>query len=572
MGQHHARGARASVSSFYHELEHGLKLTAMWRALCWIGLGVISAGRLAAQSVELRVIEENTQSPLPGVVIRLLRDGRAAVAGLTNEAGRLVLRAPEAGTYHLRADRIGHEGFGPEAIRLEAGTAVQRTVVMPQAIRLLPAIVVTTDTRCQKSHAGGSLAAALWQEIQTALVANQVTSEQRLQVLRATRFERELSPTRGLLQERVVSSRFTSGQPFVALPAQQLAQRGFVYREADTLHYAAPDAALLLAEEFVKSHCFKVNQEGGDPSLLGLSFEPAGRPDHPDVRGTLWIDRASRELRFLDYTYTELEPPDGLGDPGGRIDFERLPAGTWIVRYWAIRMPRVGARSGSQGLPGSDQRYLLLGWIEHGGRAESVRWGGAAATGTVVEGVVIDQLHQAPLPGAVVTIDGESDSTRTDAAGTFRLTPSQPGTRILRVTHPLLGIVADSSTQEVVLRVGQSTTTSVSVPPIGRFVKALCGTTAGTTVVLGMVRDSAGSPVDRVRVRAAWYSVFHLRGARIQSETTVSGPRGIFTFCNLPPTWSMRIDFPDGTDTSVAEINATLGWGEYRWLDLVWRR
>ena len=82
-------------------------------------------------------------------------------------------------------------------------------------------------------------------------------------------------------------------------------------------------------------------RDGGSehPGWVGLEFVPLDGREEPDVRGVLWLDRATAELRYVEYTYTGLGfrgPVDWLG---GRIDFRRVPSGTWIIPFWTVRAP-----------------------------------------------------------------------------------------------------------------------------------------------------------------------------------------------------------------------------------------
>jgi len=57
------------------------------------------------------------------------------------------------------------------------------------------------------------------------------------------------------------------------------------------------------------------------------------------VQGTLWLDRATSQLQFLEYSYTPV--PEHLKGEGigGRVDYAQLPTGGWFVSNWHIRMP-----------------------------------------------------------------------------------------------------------------------------------------------------------------------------------------------------------------------------------------
>jgi hypothetical protein len=543
----------------------------MWRKARALALAILAlpAPETLAQTIEVRVVEEVSRRALPGVVVRLVRDGkdgRAEALGLSNESGRLVLRAPGPGAYQLLASRIGHEPAPPVRLVLQTGT-VQQVIEMPRAVRVLPAITVSGTTRCERSPREGSLAAALWQEIETALSANRITAEQGLQILHTVRYQRDRDSLDQVIRERVTGSAVTRGQPFVALPASDLARRGFVYQQQDGIHYAAPDAALLLADEFVNRHCFRVNPTGSAAGLIGLAFEPVVDSRRPDVRGTLWIDRESRELRYLEYWYTSLEGPLALGNPGGEIRFQRLETGTWIVSEWFIRMPLTGERRNA---PIGSERYVLLGWVEQGGRAGVHAPSPRETEGRrfIVEGEVYDSLHQSGLAGALVTIDGEPDSGRTDQRGNFRLSVAGPGRRLLRVTHPLLGLVRDNSTQEVVLSPQQPVTIRVAVPSPASFARTFCAGEAADAGVVGMVRDTAGAPARLVR--AVWHHVPSARAERgtiLRSQSVETGPRGEFAFCNLPRRRPVRLELlgPDGGVVRLVELVPDSG---FRWVDL----
>jgi hypothetical protein len=488
--------------------------------------------------------------------------------GLSNEAGRLLLKAPAAGQYQIRAGRIGYEAPAPFSLDLTSGT-VQRLLEMPGQVRQLPAITVSGTTRCDGGPSGGTLAAALWEEVQLALAANQITMEQRLQVVHAVRFERDLDSRRGLLRERLVSSMVTDQQPFVSLPADRLAREGFVRTAGDSVEYAAPDAALLLADEFVRTHCFEVNPRDGKGDLVGLGFEPAPGTQRSDVEGTLWIDRHSRELHHLEYRYTGLTGPAGLGNPGGEIHFQRLPTGTWIVREWVIRMPRTAERRPAR--PG-EEPWLVIGWLEAGGRASVTPPRTAGTTqAAVVEGEVFDSLHARPLAGAVITLDGEPDSARTDSSGRFTLTIQGRGSRLLRATHSLLGVVSDNSSQEIRLVPGQPGIVRIGVPSAPSFARTLCTESPESSTGLGMATDQAAVPIVGARVRASWFRSMGDANQAVAINRTLtveSGPRGLFALCDLPAGWQTRIDLLGGRDDVLASVQLRTERGKAVWLDL----
>jgi hypothetical protein len=95
-----------------------------------------------------------------------------------------------------------------------------------------------------------------------------------------------------------------------------------------------------LSDIFQSSHCFAA--VAGSDGQVGLSFEPAEAPLRVDIRGTLWLDASSSELRSIDFAYEGLRERDELGigpDASGRIVYDRMEDGGWIVSEWTIRVP-----------------------------------------------------------------------------------------------------------------------------------------------------------------------------------------------------------------------------------------
>jgi len=80
---------------------------------------------------------------------------------------------------------------------------------------------------------------------------------------------------------------------------------------------------------------------------------------------------------MLEYTYTRL--PEDLVAPraGGRVEFLRLPSGTWIVRDWVIRMPLAVLTQRPMAMGTFPQ---VVGFRETGGSAVEIKTRG----GTVV--------------------------------------------------------------------------------------------------------------------------------------------------------------------------------------------
>jgi hypothetical protein len=91
----------------------------------------------------------------------------------------------------------------------------------------------------------------------------------------------------------------------------------------------------------------------------------------PDVRGTLWLDARTFELKLVEFKYSRLPVATTNRHVGGEVRFARLPTGAWIVERWFIRMPRYGDKptTRSTGVPGQRPivTYPLTRLIEEGG-------------------------------------------------------------------------------------------------------------------------------------------------------------------------------------------------------------
>ena len=121
--------------------------------------------------------------------------------------------------------------------------------------------------------------------------------------------------------------RAPSERPFRSQDAAILARDGYAVEESGEVIYYAPDADVLLSDTFAATHCFQLTDAPpGQPGLIGLRFRPVeAARDRRDIEGTFWLDRASAELRSLDFTFTNLPGVAERVEPGGRVEFTRLP-------------------------------------------------------------------------------------------------------------------------------------------------------------------------------------------------------------------------------------------------------
>ncbi len=309
-------------------------------------LGV--AAPLNAQAVSGQLLVRGGGVPVGGAFLTLINEGGVEVARvLTGEGGTFLLRAPAAGTYRLRSKRIGFRLWESAPISLADSQTVHFRLEIDAVPVRLPPVIVAGRPQCGTRGEAGTTVAQLWEEAREPLAAVQWALAQRVHWYTLERFARE----RAVLTQPVLaeSTSTWSGyfvRPFGSIPAEDLAQRGYVVAASgDSVDYFGPDAEVLLGDVFVNTHCFSAREGGPDrPGLIGLAFEPVPGRSLPDVEGVLWIAENSLELRFLEFAYTGLRVPPTLpkGALGGYVEFLRLPSGPWVVNHWWIRTAQLG--------------------------------------------------------------------------------------------------------------------------------------------------------------------------------------------------------------------------------------
>ena len=332
-------------------------------------------GLLGAQAIRTTLLGEGTGRPVAGAFVILMDTvGREIGRTLTDETGHVRLDAPP-GAYRLFVLRIGMARWTGQPFTLAAGDTITTPIEAPEIPVMLSEIVVHAERRCRVRPEEGSAAAALWEEARKALEATEWTITHPVYRFQAGRYARTFGPTgnRPLSDER----RNLSGSltwPFASLAPESLVAHGFAQPDSEgVMTYYGPDLPVLLSGVFLERHCFRVARARGAAadSLLGLAFEPVGGRRAVDVSGVLWLERRSAALDALEFRYTSLGRWAG-GGAGGRVAFQRLPNGAWVIRRWHIRMPipLVGKRlrSAAGGLVlGSIDTLGVAGYREEGG-------------------------------------------------------------------------------------------------------------------------------------------------------------------------------------------------------------
>lgn len=530
---------------------------------------LIAPAAAGAQSVAGRVTDRASGLPLPGMLVALVDSAGSSIASaMTDEGGRYQLLAPAAGTYRLRAAAIGFLSEVSPELRLAAGEVTSFPFVFGAQPRRLPAVRVVGKQRCMLAPEAGAAVALLWEEVRTALTATRLTAEDERYRFNLRQYLRELDlDTRAVRRSRSWEQIGLERQPYGSLPAESLAAHGYVRTTPDGTWYYAPDARTLLSEAFARTHCLvPAAPEPGTRGLVGLGFEPMAQRAVPDVRGVLWLDSRTSELQHLDFTYTGL--PVNLRDHsfGGRIDFERLPSGAWIVSRWIIRMPKLERAtryrasallelgSGPRLTPVTEEVVAAI--LERGGEvlarvpaSDSLKTSAFAS----LDGSAYDSTTGVPLASAQVWLDTPNQAvpagrTMTDSAGRFTLERIPAGHYVLSLTHPRLDTLGASlAPVSLSLRGGDAVSVSFSTPSAAAVARAFCprAHTGGPPLVRGTVRRATGGPpVPGALVRARWDNDSQGTNgdpAPAGELVSVADEGGHYTLCGVPRGLPLRL-------------------------------
>ena len=546
------------------------------RPILLLTAAVIVAGSQArAQEARVEVVDASTGRPLVGANISLF-DSLAVVplgGGFSDQNGRMDLRAPSRGPYRIRADKVGYDTWtsvqlqlGDRPINVRAGMALTRTPVP---------LVSRSETACQQLTGPGTLAGDLWIEMKKALTASATTEAQGLVPIDVDLYERVLDRNLAVVSERAEQRARISRRPVTGISWDQLdsTRRG---EGSNSDVYRAPDAATILSDQFVKSHCYAaIRGYGPETGLTGLEFKPARVGGLPEVAGVLWLDPRGNTLRALNFDYVNLPIPLRIARTTGRVEFQQLPGGQWIVPRWYIRMPRIARVTSTDVGSPTVSRDSLVGYQEVGGvarlagtpappasgnsagAASPVGRDAAAASGnapgadspaaanqSLLVGIVYDSSSGRALSGVQISTGGGRFKTVTNSGGRYELPISGALNDTIVFEHPRLRLLRVSErVQSISLPAGARGQASLIVPSYGALRKSICGLnetgTEAQGLMAGYVRDAAGRPVPRAHVWASWEILWVEQNGRLVSTNqqrtveTDSNSDGSYLMCGF---------------------------------------
>jgi carboxypeptidase family protein len=563
---------------------------------------LFTSARVAlAQTITGRIVAAGDRAPVTGVIVVLLDSaGRAVVTGLAEDDGTFRLNAPRPGRYSVRVERVGFRSNTSAPVLVAEGTVVDVPIAIASESVSLLAVRVSADRRCVVRPQEGLAAAQLWDEARKALSATQLTQlaqaaaharrDPHRFLVRARKFERDLSPgTLSAFHEQDFEVEAETATPFVSRDPELLDRDGYMSgsMESGSMLYA-PDAAILLSDRFLDSHCLRVEEsrrhDRGD--LIGLAFEPthlsSERGSHGprvDVSGVLWLERSTAELRYLEYHYVNLpiEVPNEAA--GGLLEFRPLPDGRWIVWRWYVRAPQMERRqSFTNPLPyaHAESRLELKAVHEEGAEIlEVLPPGSRNRSLATLHGIVFDSIRGSPIGGARVFLSGTSFAAESKSDGSYTIEALPPGKYTISVLATRLdSLLLDPPAHDLTLSAGEDQRVDFAVPSVRGLGARLCPDLPGVdsaAILLGVVRDTSESTAPGAHVRAEWQAYgrpgSNVLVARTVAAETRSAAGGRFAVCGVPPNTRVMVRAQRDRNSAASPV-LHLGPGEVRRIDL----
>lgn len=500
----------------------------------------VSAG---SQEVRVEVVKHADGEPIPGALVALMPERESPPVGrFSGRDGRASLSTPRRGGYRVRVEKVGYDTWTSVVLVTSRNPTRVRAGMKPRSLRL-PPLTGSTETRCSNLGEQASVVGDMWGEIRKALAANSFTESQGLAPLEIERYDRFVDSRGVVLSEQNERHRGNSIRPFAVIELQRTPAPA-----ASRSAFRVPEASTFLSDEFIASHCFTgIRGTGPETGLLGLEFKPAKLSPKPDLSGVLWLDPTTYSLRHLAFEYVNVPPSQRTGRATGRVEYQQLSGGEWIVTRWLLRVPR--------GADDTTSRVRTTGGHrEIGGVARSTGSTVVAnvpAThspvdspeGTRITGTVVDGTTGAPLAGVSVSTVSGRHKTTTNRGGGYELWMSGAVSDSLIFDHPRLRLFRIPQVRAVSVPSGARAQVSVVIPSHAALRQALCAESGSRAqpggLAIGYVRDGAGNPVPNATVSATWQVLWVEEKGRLVStnerRTTEvrTAPDGSYLLCGF---------------------------------------
>lgn len=325
---------------------------------------VVSAFAFAASAADaqgaagIRVrLDGDNGTPISGALVALMAGDRVMAEGISSASGTITIGAA-AGSYRVRVRRIGFRPFLSDPVTLPFKGELLLRVESEKIV--LNAMIVSASAQCGAITRDAQTLSAVWDAIAIALRSSQLTSADLSHLGNTRTYTRELGKNGEVVSNRTAVLSITTNRPFGVPDPASLAALGYVRgNEMSGWEYFGPDETVLLSDGFAATHCFKVLKDPRSrPGQIGVAFEPIPRRKQSDIKGVLWVDEKSAELRDVRFVYVNAGILTKF-KPGGFAKFLRTKSGAWIVDEWQLSMPKLEVNSRDQ--------LEVVGSVENGG-------------------------------------------------------------------------------------------------------------------------------------------------------------------------------------------------------------
>jgi hypothetical protein len=392
-------------------------------ALSVLVLGILARPALPQSVLTGTVTDSASRQPLSGAVVQVFQQGEPRGRTLSDAEGRFRVRA-EGPVTELRVVRIG---FRPQTVALPRAAAVPLHVDirMPRIPTFLDPVRVVA-AQCGGRRIRGRSPVDLIEQARAGLLTTLVSRDEN--PARMVRIVHERSGAAGRDASLLVrlDSSAAAVRSFTAVQdAGAFVRRGFLDVVDGEEVFYAPDAEVLLADEFAAGYCFRVMPPSRDrPHQVGLGFDAADRRDgRVDITGALWIDTLARELRDIEFRYVGLNRFIESMRPGGSVTFRALPNGLVVVQSWSLAL--VGLRTDTTRAETGGRARVRSQYVvaQSGGVLAEAEWRDGTqwrAPLPTVSGAAV-WADGRPAAGVQLSLRGAPFASRTDATGAFTI-------------------------------------------------------------------------------------------------------------------------------------------------------
>ena len=173
---------------------------------------------------------------------------------------------------------------------------------------------------------------------------------------------------------------------------------------------------------------------------------------------------------------------------------------------------------------------------------------GVAAGLAAMRGFVVDSLHQQPLAGATVSIEGTSRMALTSREGRYLVDSIPPGSHRVLLAHPVLDTIGMRlASRALSFAAGELKTIDLAIPTSGKLVSLLCPASVlqnrGPGALTGFVRDpETKEPATGSKVQLV-YEIHDLMGGKAipMVREAIVDSTGAYRICGLPTPMNGKI-------------------------------